>query len=45
MDAAGEAGGRISGRYVRGDGFLGIAREKAEYYGLDARIDDAFAQL
>lgn len=38
-------GAHVTGRYVRGDGLIGVARQKAIYHGMDARIDSALQDL
>lgn len=45
MQAQNEQGGKIVGRHVRGGSLSGIAREKAEYHGTEARIDRALEEL
>jgi len=35
----------VTGRYVRGGGLRGVARDKAAYHGLDARIDAALDEF
>ena len=43
--SAGEDGGRIKGHHVRAGPLVGVTREKAEYHGLQARIDEALDAL
>ena len=45
LQAAGEGSGPVSGRHVRGEELVSVARQKAEYHGTRARIDRALEEL
>ncbi len=45
IQVEGEGPGKIGGRHVRGEGLVGVARQKAEYHGTQARIERALEEL
>ncbi|MGS4946032.1 CpaF family protein [Meridianimarinicoccus sp. RP-17] len=45
VDNRGDPDARVRGQYIRVNGLTGVARQKAAYFGLEARIDAALDQL